>query len=67
MQDFSERRAVRQLAFDEFGVGGEHGAMAMAEVVVDDDPMSLIEQQLSNGSTDVPGTAGYQNSQWGLL
>jgi hypothetical protein len=63
MENSADFRAVRQLAFDEFGLGGEHGAMAMAEIVVDDDLMSLIEQELSDSPTDVAGTAGYENSQ----
>jgi hypothetical protein len=66
MQKSTDGGGVRKLAFDEFGLGGEHGAMAMAEIVVDDDLMSLIEQDLSNGSTDVAGAAGYENSQWGF-
>jgi hypothetical protein len=63
MQDFSDRRAVRQIAFSELSLGGKHAAMAMAEIVVDDDLMSLIEQELSDSPTDVASAAGYQNSQ----
>ncbi len=63
MQNSADCCAIRQIAFNEFGFGGKHGAMAMAEIVVDDDLMSLIEQELSDSSTDVAGAAGYENSQ----
>jgi hypothetical protein len=37
--------------------------MGMAEVVIDDDLMAVVEQQLSDGSTDVSGAAGNEYPQ----
>jgi hypothetical protein len=52
-----------EFAFDEFGPGGDHRAVAMAKVVVDNDLMALIEQVLSDGATDVAGPASNEYSQ----
>jgi hypothetical protein len=67
MQQFFERGVVRELAFDEFGPLGNHGTMAVAEIVINNDLVALVEQQLGNGSADVSGTAGNEDSQKGLL
>jgi hypothetical protein len=35
----------------------------VAEVVIDDDPVAVIEEQLSDGSADVSGAAGDEYPQ----
>jgi hypothetical protein len=62
MQNFFKGGAVGELGFDELGTLRDQRAMAVAKIVVDYNLMPVIEKQLGDGSTDVAGSAGDENS-----
>jgi hypothetical protein len=67
MQDFFEHGAIGEIALHELRLGRDHGAVPVAEVVVNDDLMSAVEQQLGDRAPYVSGTAGNYDSQWKSL
>src|SRR6185437_10409 len=66
-EELFERGAVGEIAFDKLHARGDHGAMGMAEVVVDDDFMALVEEQLGDSSTNIAGAAGHEDFQLRIL
>src|SRR5512135_3861398 len=61
--------AVRQVRLYEFRPFRNRCGVAFLEVVIDDHFMAGIEKHLRYGATDVPCTAGNQNthSEWSLV
>jgi hypothetical protein len=63
MHELFEDRPVGELAFNEFGLGWDHRAVTVGEIVVDNDLMTLVEQKLSDGAADVTGAASNEYPQ----
>jgi hypothetical protein len=58
-----EECAVGEVALDESCSGGEHGAVAVAEVVINDNGVPGAEQVFSHGAADIAGAACHENFQ----